>query len=242
MTTMAPTGRDLHGWTARAATLEPRAEAFVDGAFRPAASGATFASVNPATEETLADVAACDAEDVDAAVAAARRAFERGSWADAAPAERKRVLLRLVALIREHAEELALLDSLDMGKLVADAYAVDVPGAACVLEFYAEAIDKLYDEIAPTAVGDLALVWREPLGVVGAVVPWNFPLDMACWKLGPALAAGNSVVLKPAEQSPLSALRLAELAAEAGVPDGVLNVVPGFGATAGSRGGCGRGR
>jgi gamma-glutamyl-gamma-aminobutyraldehyde dehydrogenase len=225
--------RDAAYWTTRASKLTLRRELFIDGAFREAESGATFASVNPATDAILADVASGDQEDVDAAVKAGRRVFERGTWSRAAPSDRKRVLLRLVALVRQHAEELALLDSLDMGKLVTDALDVDVPGAAAVLEFYAEATDKLYDEIAPTGPGDLALVRREPLGVVGAVVPWNFPLDMACWKLGPALASGNSVVLKPAEESPLSALRLAELAAEAGLPDGVLNVVAGLGETAG---------
>lgn len=223
----------LEHWTQRASVLRPRTQAFIDGEFRDACSGRTFASINPATGEKLADVAACDERDVDLSVRAARRAFECGSWSGAAPSERKRVLAQLAALVREHAEELALLDSLDMGKLVVDAYTVDVPGAADVIEFYAEAIDKLYGEVAPTAATELALVTREPLGVIGAVVPWNYPLDMACWKLGPALAAGNSVVLKPAEESPLSALRLAELAAQAGLPDGVLNVVPGFGETAG---------
>jgi gamma-glutamyl-gamma-aminobutyraldehyde dehydrogenase len=223
----------LEHWVRRASELQPPARAFIDGEPRDASSGLTFASINPATEEKLADVAACDGDDVDLAVAAARRAFERGSWSGSAPSERKRVLARLADLIRAHAEELALLDSLDMGKLVLDAYTVDVPGAADVIEFYAEAIDKLYGEVAPTSATELALVTREPLGVVGAVVPWNYPLDMACWKLGPALAAGNSVVLKPAEESPLSALRLAELATQAGLPDGVLNVVPGLGETAG---------
>ena len=165
---------------------------------------------------------------------AARRAFDAGDWSMADPAERKRVLLRLAELIREHAEELALLDSLDMGKPVEDALGVDVPGAAGLFQWYAEAADKLYDEIAPTGADDLAMVTREPLGVVGAVVPWNFPLDIATWKVAPALVAGNSVVLKPAEQSPLSAIRLGELGAEAGLPAGVLNVVPGLGETAGA--------
>jgi 4-(gamma-glutamylamino)butanal dehydrogenase len=224
---------DRTGWRALAERLEPRGQAFIDGAFVPAASGETFESVDPATEEVLAEVASCDAEDVDRAVSAARRAFDAGAWSDAAPADRKGVLLRLGELIAANGEELALLDSLDMGKLVSDAISIDVPGAAALFGWYAESIDKLYGEIAPTGPGDLALVSREPLGVVGAVVPWNYPLDMAAWKLAPALAAGNSVVLKPAEQSPLSALRLAELAAEAGVPDGVLNVVPGFGERAG---------
>lgn len=220
-------------WKSRAAALTFRGQAFIDGKFTDAASGKTFASVNPATGEVLAQVAECDAEDVNRAVAAGRRAFEDGRWSRMAPGDRKAVLLRLAGLIRENLEEMALLDSLDMGKLVTDAVTIDAPGSAHFFQWYAEAIDKVYDEVAPTGPGDLALVSRVPLGVVGAVTPWNFPLDMATWKAAAALAAGNSVVLKPAEQSPLSALRLAELAAEAGVPDGVFNVVPGFGATAG---------
>jgi 4-(gamma-glutamylamino)butanal dehydrogenase len=220
-------------WRALAADVEPRRGALIDGQFVDAASGETFDRINPATGEVVARVAACDAEDVDRAVAAARRVFESGEWSWAEPAERKRVLLRLAEFVREHGEELALLDSMDMGKPVEDALGVDVPAAAGVFQWYAEAADKLYDEIAPTGVDDLVLVTREPLGVVGAVIPWNFPLDLASWKLGPALVAGNSVVLKPAEQSPLSALRLGELALEAGLPAGVLNVIPGLGETAG---------
>lgn len=220
-------------WIGRASSIRFRDKAFIDGRFVAARAGRTFASINPATDETLAEVASCGQEDVDLAVAAARRAFEAGVWARRSPTERKEVLLRLAALLRENLEELALLESLDMGKLVRDAAAIDVPGSAAIFQWYAEAIDKIYDEVAPSGEGDLVLVRREPLGVVGAVVPWNFPLDMATWKCAPALAAGNSVVLKPAERSPLSALRLAELAMEAGLPAGVLNVVPGFGETAG---------
>ena len=220
-------------WKSRAEALNPRGQAFIDGRFVDALSGKTFDSINPATGAVLARVAEGDAADIDRAVQAARRAFDDGRWSRKAPGERKAVLLRLAELIRENLAELALLDSLDMGKLVRDAVTIDAPGAAHFFQWYAEAIDKLYGEIAPTAPGDLALVSRVPLGVVGAVTPWNFPLDMATWKAAAALAAGNSVVLKPAEQSPLSALRLAELAAEAGVPDGVFNVVPGMGATAG---------
>ncbi|MDS9468785.1 aldehyde dehydrogenase [Paracoccus sp. MBLB3053] len=220
-------------WKIRAAGLSFRSRAFIDGKFVDAVSGKTFDSINPATGEVLAQVAEGDAADIDHAVAAGRRAFDDGRWSRMAPGARKAVMLKLADLIRENLQELALLDSLDMGKLVTDAVTIDAPGSAHFFQWYAEAIDKLYDEVAPTGPGDLALVRRVPLGVVGAVVPWNFPLDMATWKSAAALAAGNSVVLKPAEQSPLSALRLAELAAEAGVPDGVFNVVPGYGATAG---------
>ena len=220
-------------WKSRADALTFRGQAFIDGKFVDAQSGKTFDSINPATGEVLTAVAEGDAADIDLAVAAGRRAFEDGRWSRMAPGDRKAVLLKLAELIRANLEEMALLDSLDMGKLVTDAATIDAPGSAHFFQWYAEAIDKVYDEVAPTGPGDLALVSRVPLGVVGAVTPWNFPLDMATWKAAAALAAGNSVVLKPAEQSPLSALRLAELAAEAGVPDGVFNVVPGHGATAG---------
>ena len=220
-------------WQRIASGLELTGNALIDGELVDAASGETFESMNPARAEAHAQVAAGDAEDIDRAVRSGRAAFERGSWADAAPQERKDTMLRLAQLIAGGRDELALLDSLDMGKPVEDAATVDVPGAAGVFQWYGEAIDKLYDEIAPTGPGELALVTREPLGVVGAVVPWNFPLDLASWKVAPALACGNSVVLKPAEQSPLSAIRLGELALEAGLPEGVLNVVPGFGETAG---------
>lgn len=220
-------------WRLKAASLKFSTQAFIDGKFTNAISGKTFESINPATGAVLAHVAECDAADIDLAVAAGRRAFEDGRWSRMAPGHRKVVLLKLADLIRANLEEMALLDSLDMGKTITDATTIDAPGSAHFFQWYAEAIDKVYDEVAPTAPGDLALVRRVPLGVVGAVVPWNFPLDMATWKAAAALAAGNSVVLKPAEQSPLSALRLAELASEAGVPDGVFNVVPGYGATAG---------
>ena len=223
----------LADWQKAASSLQIRHQAFIDGKYVDAASGKTFDSINPATDAVLAQIAEGDSEDIDRAVAAARRAFDSGVWSGMAPSGRKAILLRLADLIRENMTELALLESLDMGKLVSDAAAIDIPGSAAFFQWYAEAIDKVYDEIAPTGLGDLALITREPLGVVGAVVPWNFPLDMATWKCAAALATGNSVVLKPAEQSPLSALRLAELAIEAGLPDGVLNVVPGYGETAG---------
>jgi acyl-CoA reductase-like NAD-dependent aldehyde dehydrogenase len=210
-----------------------RSEAFIDGRFRPAADGRTFAVASPRDGSVIAHVARCCAAEVELAVRAARRSFEEGDWALADPRERRRVLLALAALIDAHAEELAALESADTGHPIANARAVDVPGARATFAYYGEAIDKVYGEIAPTGADALALVSREPVGVVGAVVPWNYPLIITAWKLAPALAAGNSVVLKPAEQSPLSALALAELAAEAGVPDGVLNVVPGFGEEAG---------
>jgi gamma-glutamyl-gamma-aminobutyraldehyde dehydrogenase/4-guanidinobutyraldehyde dehydrogenase/NAD-dependent aldehyde dehydrogenase len=210
-----------------------RSDAFIDGSFVAAADGRTFDSVSPRDGTVLASVARCSGEDVDRAVRAARRAFERGDWALADPAQRGRVLVALSQLMTERLEQLARIESRDTGHPIGDARGVDVPNAARCFAWYGEAIDKVYGEIAPTAADALALIGREPLGVVGAVVPWNYPLIITAWKLAPALAAGNSVVLKPAEQSPLSALALAELAAEAGLPDGVLNVVPGYGEEAG---------
>lgn len=223
----------LEEWQTLAGKLKPHHQLFINGRFEDANSGKCFSSINPANQSVLAEVAAGDATDIDRAVTAARAAFNKGVWSEETPQNRKSVLLKLADLIRVNLDELALLDSMDMGKPVEDAAAVDVPGSAAFFQWYAEAIDKIYDEIAPTGKGNLALITKEPLGVVGAVVPWNFPLDMATWKGAAALAAGNSVVLKPAEQSPLSALRLAELAMEAGLPEGVFNVVTGFGETAG---------
>jgi gamma-glutamyl-gamma-aminobutyraldehyde dehydrogenase/4-guanidinobutyraldehyde dehydrogenase/NAD-dependent aldehyde dehydrogenase len=210
-----------------------RSDAFIDGAFVPAADGRTFDTVSPRDGTVLAAVARGDAVDVDRAVAAARRSFEDGAWALADPAQRGRVLKRLAELMLDHQDELALLEARDTGHPITEARNVDVANAARCLAWYGEAVDKVYGELAPTAADALALISREPLGVVGAVVPWNYPLIVTAWKLGPALAAGNSVVLKPAEQSPLSALALAELGAEAGIPDGVLGVVPGYGEEAG---------
>ena len=223
----------LNDWQRRASEQRFIDQALIGGRRVAAASGATFASVDPATGRLLANVAACGEAEVDLAVRSARASFESGVWSRCAPRERQQKLLRLAELILANRDELALLDSLNMGKPVMDAWNIDVPGAAGVFRWYAESLDKLYDQVAPTAPDALATITREALGVVAAVVPWNFPLDMAAWKLAPALAAGNSVVLKPAEQSPFSALRLAELALEAGIPEGVLNVVPGLGESAG---------
>jgi 4-guanidinobutyraldehyde dehydrogenase/NAD-dependent aldehyde dehydrogenase len=220
-------------WHERARRIAPRTQAFINGRYVDAVSGATFDCRSPIDGRLLAKVAATDAADVDAAVAGARAAFNKGSWSRMAPARRKRVLLSFAELLQEHAEELALLETLDMGKPIADSTRIDMPAAARSIAWFAEAIDKVYDEVAPTGPDALALITREPVGVVGAIVPWNFPLLMASWKLGPALAAGNSVVLKPSEKSPLTAIRVAELALEAGLPEGVLNVLPGFGQTAG---------
>lgn len=216
-----------------AATPVFRTEAFIDGAFRPALSGERFDTEDPATGRTLATIAAGDAADVDLAVSAARRAFDDGRWSRRSPAERKVVLLRLADLIETNAEELALLDSLEAGKPITDCLEADVPETIKAFRWFAEAADKLYDSIAPTGPEALGMIIREPIGVVAGVLPWNFPLMLAAWKAAPALTAGNSLVLKPAELTSMSTIRLAELAAEAGLPDGVLNVVPGLGETAG---------
>jgi len=224
---------ETQSWHERARTLSFRTQAFIDGRYLDAASGATFDTINPATGKLLARVAAGDQEDINRAVSSARAAFRKGAWANFAPAKRKKILLRFADAILKHTEELALLETLDMGKPISDSLKIDIPGAARCLQWYAEAIDKVYDQVAPTGARALALITREPMGVVGAIVPWNYPLLMAAWKIAPILAAGNSLVLKPSEKSPLTALRVAELAVEAGVPPGVLNVVPGFGQTAG---------
>jgi acyl-CoA reductase-like NAD-dependent aldehyde dehydrogenase len=224
---------EIVSWHDRARTLDIRTKAFINGNYVDAASGATFDSINPATGKLLARVAAGDTEDINRAVSAARAAFRKGTWSNLAPAKRQKTLKRFADLIRKNREELALLETLDMGKPIGVSMSVDIPAAARCIEWYAEAIDKIYDEVAPTGPGALALITREPMGVVGAIVPWNYPLLMAAWKIGPVLASGNSFVLKPSEKSPLTAIRVAQLAIEAGIPEGVFNVVPGLGQTAG---------
>lgn len=223
----------LAGWQQHAKTIKPHNLAFINGEFVAAQSGKTFACINPATDEIITHVAECDKADIDLAVKAARVAFERGEWSQAGTAERKAVLNKLADLIEKHRAEFALLDTMDMGKAIAYSYHDDVPMAAATFRYYGESLDKIYDEIAPLPKGCLGMIRREALGVVGAVVPWNYPLLMAVWKVAPALATGNSVVLKPAEQSPLSVLLLAQLLAEAGLPKGVFNVVTGYGETCG---------
>ena len=218
-------------WHARAADLAWDGRPWIEGERRAAALDLDKHS--PVDGRRLGAYGRCQAAEVDAAVHSARRAFEDGRWARQSPASRKRVLQRWSELVLAAREELALRESLDMGKPVRNAWQVDVPATARCLAWYGEAIDKVYGEVAPTAANALALITREPMGVIGCIVPWNYPLIMAAWKLGPALAAGNSVVLKPSERSPYTALRLAELALEAGLPPGVLNVVPGLGHEAG---------
>ncbi|HCO93908.1 MAG TPA: aldehyde dehydrogenase [Phycisphaerales bacterium] len=216
-----------------ASKLKFRTQAFINGKFVDAVSGRTFPTEKPANGQALAQIAECDEKDVNLAVQSARETFEKGLWSQMSPADRKHVLLNFADLIEKNTMELAVLDALEAGKPITDCITIDVPETVDCIRWHAEAVDKLYDQISPTGPDNLGLIVREPIGVVGAVIPWNFPALMAAWKLGPALATGNSVVLKPAEQTSLSALRLAELAVEAGLPDGILNVVPGFGETAG---------
>lgn len=189
--------------------------------------------MSPADGRILAEVANCGLEDADCAIAVARAAFESGVWAMMAPADRKMVLVRWAELIEAHADEIALLECLDVGKPISDTTGVDVPSAVRTIRWSGEAIDKVYDQISPTPKDCLALVQRMPLGVVAAIIPWNFPLSTTAWKLAPSLATGNSVILKPASNTPLSALRIAGLASEAGLPDGVLQVLPGPGVSLG---------
>ncbi len=208
-------------------------QAFIDGRSVPSARGRTFQTTNPATGEVLGQVAACDAQDVDTAVAAAKAAFADGRWHKRSPNERKQVLLRFAALLEQHADELAVMESLDSGKPVSECATVDVPESIHTIRWHAELIDKIYDSTAPVGDSAVAMVVREPIGVVGLVLPWNFPLLMLAWKIGPSLAAGCPLVIKPAQETTLTALRVAELAHQAGIPAGVLNVVPGGGAAVG---------
>lgn len=207
--------------------------AFINGEYQAALDGSTFNTVNPATDSHLTDLARCKAEDVDLAVASAKQAFAKGDWKDASPAQRKKVLLAFADLIDEHKEQMALLETLDTGKPIAHSYSTDIPGSAAAIRWYAEAIDKVYGEVAPTEKDVLAYISHQAIGVVAAVVPWNFPLWLASWKLGPALAAGNSVILKPSEKSSLTAIYLGKLANQAGIPKGVFQVVTGLGHEAG---------
>jgi gamma-glutamyl-gamma-aminobutyraldehyde dehydrogenase/4-guanidinobutyraldehyde dehydrogenase/NAD-dependent aldehyde dehydrogenase len=223
----------LDSWHQHAAQLTIDGRALIGGERVDARAGQRFDCISPIDGRKLAEVARCLDADVDAAVASARAAFEDRRWAGKAPAERKRVLVRFADLMLEHRDELALLETLDMGKPIRYSRSVDVQLAQNCIRWYGEATDKIYDQVAPSPQDSLALITREPVGVVAAIIPWNYPMLMAAWKLGPALAAGNSVVLKPSEKAPLSSLRLAELAMEAGLPAGVFNVVPGFGDEAG---------
>jgi acyl-CoA reductase-like NAD-dependent aldehyde dehydrogenase len=226
---------DLAGWQKTAGKERQHIETrlFIDGEFVDAAAGGRFATSNPATGEVLAEMSRGTEKDIDRAVAAARKAFKSGVWSRMAPRDRMEVLYRFAELIDENSEQLAVLETLDMGKPIAAVIGEDLPAVISTIRFMAECIDKIEGAVTSTDSDAVHLVLKEPLGVVGAISPWNYPMLMAAWKIAPALAAGNTVVLKPAEQSPLSALHLARLFVEAGGPAGVFNVVNGFGEVAG---------
>jgi 4-(gamma-glutamylamino)butanal dehydrogenase len=215
------------------ASLKLSNKAFIDGKPVDAASGKTFSTENPATGKNITMVAACDAEDVDRAVKAARRAFESGAWSKMTPKDRKKIMFRFAELVKNNIDELAVLETLDSGKPMQDTYTIDIPESADLIAWHAEAGDKINDILTPAGPDIVSMIVREPIGVVAAILPWNFPLYMAAFKLGPALATGNSIIIKPAKLTSLSTIRLAEIASEAGIPDGVFNVVPGFGSTVG---------
>lgn len=223
----------LSDWEQKSATLKIEGRAFVNGQYVSSVGMGFFECLSPIDGRFLANVSSCDATDADQAVKVARSTFDSGVWSRLSPVARKQAMLRFADLLDQNAEELALLETLDMGKPISDALNVDIPCASAAIRWSGEAIDKIYDEVAATPHDQLGLVTREPIGVVAAIVPWNFPLMMACWKLGPALATGNSVILKPSEKSPLTAVRIAQLAIDAGIPKGVLNVLPGYGHTVG---------
>lgn len=208
-------------------------QAFIGGELLNSRSGKTFVTWNPATGQKIADITECEKIDVEMAILSARKAFDSGVWSRQNPTSRKKVLLQFAGLIEKNADYIAHLDSLDAGKPITDCQQIDIPDVVSTITWYAESIDKLFDQIAPTGPENLGLIVREPIGVVAAILPWNFPALMMAWKIAPALAAGNSVIVKPAEQSPLSAIYIAQLASEAGLPDGVFNVVPGLGEIAG---------
>ena len=214
-------------------TLTPNTQAFIDGQYCDAADGAKLENLNPATGEVIGTFSHCGAADVDRAVAAARRVFNQGTWSRAAPEYRKEILLKLADLVDKNKNEIAVLESLDAGKTITDCLHEVGTEAPAFFRWYAELADKTFGKIAPTGDDALALIVKEPAGVAGAILPWNFPFLMAVWKIAPALAAGCSIVVKPAEQTPLSTLKLGELAVEAGIPAGVLNIIPGLGETAG---------
>lgn len=220
-------------YLALAAQIDFPTNAFINGTYTPAISGDTFTTTNPATGEALAQISACDSNDVDVAVDKARQAFEAGVWSKKHPSQRKQVMIKFIKLIKRNAAQLAVMEALESGKPIKDCVTIDVPETIDCIQWHAEAIDKIYDQMSPSGDASMGLIQREPMGVVACVLPWNFPMLMAAWKLGPALASGNSVILKPAEQTSMTCLRLAQLAHQAGVPAGVINVLPGMGETCG---------
>ena len=224
---------EVKNWREIASKIKPETRLFIDGKFVDAADGLRFTTFNPATDKPIVEMVRGNEKDIERAVTAARRAFRSGAWSKMSPRDRMDVMFRAASLINEHADEFAILDCLDMGKPISELIGGDIPFSAHTFQYFGETIDKIEGAVTSTAASALHMIVREPLGVVACITPWNYPTMMAAWKVAPALAAGNSVILKPAEQSPMSALLLAKLLAEAGVPDGVFNVVNGFGEDAG---------
>ncbi len=220
-------------YAALAKSISLPTNAFINGKACAAADGATLTSINPATNKPLAEIAACGQQEVDFAVLKAREAFDSGVWAKQHPTDRKKIIIQMCKLMRRNQRELAVLESIESGKPIHEIETIDLPESLNCMEWHAEAIDKIYDQVAPVGNDAVAMIVREPIGVVACVLPWNFPILMVAWKLGPALAAGNSVIIKPAEETSMTALRIAELAQEAGLPDGVLNILPGKGEVTG---------
>ena len=216
-----------------AASLTLRTKAFINGKLVDAVSGKTFSTENPANGKIITEVAACGAEDVDLAVKAARKAFESGVWSGMTPVDRKKIIIKFSELIHKNIDELSVLETLDSGKPILDTYTIDVPESADLITFHAEAADKINENLTPAGPDIVSMVVHEPIGVVAAILPWNFPLYMAAFKLGPALATGNCIIVKPSKLTTLSTIRLAEIASEAGIPDGVFNVITGPGSTVG---------
>ncbi len=225
--------KDHSYWLNLAERVTFKRQAFINGQYCDALSKETMDVISPRDGRVLTSIASCSEADVNLAVTAARQSFASGVWSNQSPKQRKKILLKFAQLIEQHSDELAITESLDMGMTISDSSTMNLPGSVECVSWYAELVDKLYDEIAPTHPNALTRIHRVPVGVVAAIVPWNYPLMIACWKFAPALAAGNSVILKPSELSSLTALRIAELASAAGIPGGVFNVVPGYGHTAG---------
>ena len=227
-------GLDKKAFHKFAGKLKPETRNFIDGKFVDAKKGRKFETINPATGEVIAGVARSDASDVDAAVKAARKAFKSGVWSKMAPRDRMTVIYKFAKLIEENALQFALLDTTDMGKPISEMLNIDIPGAVMTFNYFGETVDKIEGQVTATASSEFHYILRQPLGVVGCIVPWNYPLMMASWKVAPALAVGNSVILKPAEEACLTAIAFAAICEEAGLPAGALNVVPGLGEEAGA--------
>ena len=208
-------------------------ELFINGNYQKSISEEIFDNISPIDGKIINQISFAQKKDIDKAVSSAKEVFQKGYWSNLPPGQRKKILLKFAELLERDRLELSLLDTIDMGKTINDTYNADLPTSIDNIEWYAEIIDKLFDDISPSSKEYMGLITKEPIGVVAAIVPWNYPLWMAVWKIAPALITGNSVILKPAEQSPMSAIKIGALLSEAGLPDGVFSVLPGDGPTTG---------